>query len=210
MKIAVFGSTGPLGIELIKQALDIGYEVIAFARNPQKLDAIKQKGLTIVEGTLGDKEKIEHAVTDVDAVISLLGPKGKVPNAELSRGINNIIEAMNKVGTKRLIALATASARNSHDRFDLKYNFFALMAKLMLRSAYDEIIQIANLISSSKLDWTVVRVGFLTHREIQPVKVGYYGHGQVKVRISRASIANFMLNQIPSHEYIGKAPAISN
>jgi putative NADH-flavin reductase len=43
MKITVFGSTGPLGIELIKQALDAGYEVVAFARSTEKLNWVRKE-----------------------------------------------------------------------------------------------------------------------------------------------------------------------
>jgi putative NADH-flavin reductase len=50
MKITVFGSTGPLGIELIKQALDAGYEVVAFARNTEKLSHLTHE--RIIEGNL--------------------------------------------------------------------------------------------------------------------------------------------------------------
>ncbi len=210
MKIAVFGSTGPLGIELVKQALEAGYEVTAFARNTQKLDSVKHKNLSIVEGTLDNKNEIKRAVTSVDAVISLIGPKGKVPNTELSDGASNIIESMKKVGTKRLIELATASVRDPQDSFDLKYKLLVSMIKLTVKSAYDEIVRIGELVRSSNLDWTLVRVGWLNDGEVQPLKVGYYGQGIIKVKISRASIAKFMLDQLTSKEYIRKAPAISN
>jgi putative NADH-flavin reductase len=210
MKITVFGSTGPLGIELIKQALDAGYEVVAYARSPEKLHHLTHEKLEIIEGNLSNRREIERAVIGVDAVISLLGPKGKVKNTELSDGIKNIIESMNKVGTKRLIALSTASVKDPQDRFDLKYSFLVSMVKIAFNSAYKEIIRMGNLIRSSNLDWTLVRVGLLNNGEVQPLKVGYYGHGVVGVKISRSSIAKFMLDQVVSNEYVRKSPAISN
>jgi uncharacterized protein YbjT (DUF2867 family) len=38
MKIAVFGSTGLTGRQLVKQALEAGHHIVAFARSPSKLD----------------------------------------------------------------------------------------------------------------------------------------------------------------------------
>ncbi len=37
MKLAIFGSTGSIGLQLVKQALEYGHTVTAFARNPSKL-----------------------------------------------------------------------------------------------------------------------------------------------------------------------------
>ncbi|MDQ0341161.1 putative NADH-flavin reductase [Caldalkalibacillus uzonensis] len=210
MKITVFGSSGPLGIELIKQALDRGHEVIAYARNPKKLHDHTHERLTIIEGKLTDQQKIEQAVTGVDAVISVLGPKGRLKDTELSDGIQNIIESMNKVGTKRLVALSTGSVKDPQDRFDLTYSILVLLIRIIANSAYQEIIRMGKLIRSSNLDWTLVRVGFLNDDGVKPVKVGYYGHGNVNVKISRSSVAKFMLDQVESGEYIRKSPAISN
>ena len=37
MKIIIFGATGTVGQELVKQAVEKGYEVTAFVRNPEKI-----------------------------------------------------------------------------------------------------------------------------------------------------------------------------
>ncbi|WP_210022324.1 MULTISPECIES: NAD(P)H-binding protein [unclassified Paenibacillus] len=87
---------------------------------------------------------------------------------------------------------------------------FLVPRKGTVNSASKEIIRIGKHIQSSSLDWTLVRVGFLNNDEIQPLKVGYYGHGVVDVKISRSSIAKFMLDQVVTNEYLGKSPAISN
>ncbi|WP_372814620.1 NAD(P)-dependent oxidoreductase [Paenibacillus sp.] len=88
MKITVFGLTGPLGMELIKQALEAGHAVVAFARSIEKLSHLTHERLDIIKGDLSNRTEIERAVTGVDAVISLLGPKGKIMNTELSDGVN--------------------------------------------------------------------------------------------------------------------------
>lgn len=210
MKITVFGSTGPLGVELIKQALERGYEVVAYARSTEKLQHLANERLNIIKGDLANRKQIERAVSGVDAVISVLGPKGKVNNTELSDGINTIIKSMNKVGLKRIVALSTGSVKDALDRFDLTYRFLVSIVKLTVKGAYNEIIRIGELIHSSNLDWTLVRVGLLNNGEAQPVKVGYYGHGVVGVKISRASIAKFMLDQAAYNEHMKKSPAISD
>jgi len=43
MKIAIFGSTGFVGKILINKAIAASYEVKTLARNPEKLEALKDK-----------------------------------------------------------------------------------------------------------------------------------------------------------------------
>jgi nucleoside-diphosphate-sugar epimerase len=38
MKLIIFGSTGTVGRHLVDQALSLGHEVTAFARNPEELE----------------------------------------------------------------------------------------------------------------------------------------------------------------------------
>lgn len=210
MNITIFGSTGPLGIELIKQALSAGHKVVAYARSADKLIDLKHEQLSVVIGNLSNRSEIERAVTGADAVISALGPKGKAAANELSYGVETIIQSMKKTGGKRLIALSTGSVRDPQDRFDLKYSMLVAMIRTTVNSAYKEIIRSGELVRSSGLDWTLVRVGFLNNGEALPLKVGYYGHGIVGVKISRASIAAFMLEQATSEKYVKQSPAISN
>jgi hypothetical protein len=88
--------------------------------------------------------------------------------------------------------------------------YIVSMIKITVNSAYQEIIKIGKLIQSSRLNWTLVRVGFLNNNQLQPLKVGYYGRGVVHVKISSSSIAKFMLDQVVTNEYVTKPPAISN
>ncbi|MFC7442235.1 NAD(P)-dependent oxidoreductase [Laceyella putida] len=210
MKIALFGSTGPTGKEVIKQALEAGYGVTAFARNPEKLQEFKHEKLKIIKGELSDREAIEDAIRGADGVISVLGPSGNVKNTALSDGVQNIVDAMKKLGVNRIIALATPSVKDVNDRFDFKFRFLVALVKTGVRGAYDEIVRIGDIVRSSGLKWTLVRVGLLNDKSVQPVKVGYYGHGLLSVPISRASIAKFMLDQVTTTDYIRKAPGISN
>lgn len=47
MKITIFGATGGTGKQLVEQALEAGNEVVAFCRNPSKLN-MRHEHLTIV------------------------------------------------------------------------------------------------------------------------------------------------------------------
>jgi len=51
MKLLIFGSTGSIGRELVKQALEQGHTVTAFARDPAKFD-IKHTNLQVVQNNV--------------------------------------------------------------------------------------------------------------------------------------------------------------
>jgi putative NADH-flavin reductase len=57
MKIIVFGATGGTGRQLIQQAIAAGCHVVAYARNPSKIDTESER-LTIVKGDLSNEELI--------------------------------------------------------------------------------------------------------------------------------------------------------
>jgi putative NADH-flavin reductase len=65
MRLTVFGSTGAIGKQLVEQALTAGHQVVAFARNPSKLN-VRHERLTIVQGELAnqamqDTKYVRHA-----------------------------------------------------------------------------------------------------------------------------------------------------
>jgi putative NADH-flavin reductase len=94
MKLIIFGATGATGQLLIKQALVAGNQVVAFARNPSKIEAGSEH-LTIVQGELTVTAAIERAVSGAEAVISVSGsrPGENLHSKLLSKGIQNILEA---------------------------------------------------------------------------------------------------------------------
>jgi putative NADH-flavin reductase len=66
------------------------------------------------------------------------------------------------------------------------------------------------LIAGSNVEWVIVRPGLLTNGE----KRGYYRHGPRvgsflwTVRISRADVADFMMDQLASDAYLRSAPGV--
>lgn len=210
MRIVVFGSTGKAGQEVLRQALDRGYTVVAYARNPGKIE-MKQDALAIVHGDLADLSSLEKAITGADCVISLLGPGGNTRDTALSDGVKNIIAAMEKDGVKRLIQIATVSVTDPHDGKDFRFGLMVALVKRVVPGGYAEIVRIGEAVRASRLDWTLVRVPLLNEKQqTKSVRAGYLGQKIVKSAISRADLAWFMLEQTQKDQYVQKAPVISN
>ena len=195
-KIAVFGATGGTGKQVVEQALASGYEVVAYARNPSKL-SITNEHFSIVQGELSDAASIENAVTGADAVISTLGPRGGSKNKPLTYGMQNIIAAMKKQGVRRLIITSTLSAKDPNDKPEFRARFLVGIVKRTMNDAYEDIVSVAEAVRASELDWTIVRLTMLNNKpKSGKIRAGYVGMGEVGSGISRADIADFMLNQV--------------
>ena len=69
MKLAIFGATGSIGTQLVRQALAAGHHVTAFVRDPARLD-VDDPGLRFVTGdVMTDPEQIRQTVDGQDAVL---------------------------------------------------------------------------------------------------------------------------------------------
>jgi len=210
MRLVIFGVTGGTGKQLIKEAITAGYHVVAYARNPSKID-IESERLAVVKGDLADEEAIENAINGADVVISLLGPRGDSNNKPLTNGMQNIVKAMKTRGVRRLVASSTLSLKDPEDKPNFTVSLLVVIVKTTMRAAYEDIIGAAEVVRGSDLDWTIVRVATLNDKsKTSLVKVGYVGSGQVGLSISRADFADFMLKQVADRVYLKKAPAISN
>ena len=211
MNVTIFGATGRTGQELVAQALDREYDVVAYVRNTQKL-IINSPRLTIASGELHNREAIQLAIAQSNCVLSALGPMGKQGDEELCDGIANILSAAEEVGIPRIIILSTTSAQDPAD----KDGFRTRMRRDMIRrgrpTSYEQIVKYSQLVRDSKCDWTLVRIAsILTNEPLsKQVRAGYLGVDTFRSKLSRANLAWFMLEQIGSKEYLRKAPALSN
>jgi uncharacterized protein YbjT (DUF2867 family) len=208
MQIIIFGATGSLGSHVAKQALEKGYLVTAFTRNPEKLQGLNSPNLTTIRGNVHNSADVEKALKDKQAVLCALGDgsQGKVRGP----GTLNILEAMTKLGVRRLICQSTLGIGDSWNNL----NFFwkhAMFGFLLKKAFIDHQLQ-EKYIFNSKLDYTIVRSSAFTNGDLtQHYKVGFNDKFKgLSLNIARADVADFMLRQLISSEYAGKSVSISN
>jgi putative NADH-flavin reductase len=208
MKLLIFGATGSIGDQLVKQALDRGHTVTAFIRDPSKLD-IKHANLNIFQGDAMDLTSVENAVQGQDAVLCSLGAGKKRKGKIRSQGTRNIVLAMERVGVQRFICQTTLGVGDSQGNLDFFWKY--LMFGFLLRDVFaDHVIQ-ENYVKQSRLDWTIVRPAAFTEGN----RTSNYRHGfpvndkTVKLKISHADVADFMLKQLTDDSYLHETPGVS-
>lgn len=211
MKVLIFGATGLSGKLVTEMTLAAGHDVTVYVRNPSKVSAAGP-GLTVIEGQLTDTDAIAAAVAGRDAVVSLLGPSGKSTGMPYSSGMREIIRTMERAGVRRLIATATPSAADPKDRFNLSFRLAIGMIKRFAGTAYDDLAAMGQVIRQSDLDWTIVRLPWLTSRpNNRPAVAGYVGDPGIKLFfLSRERLAEFVVGQLTDQRWVRQAPVISN
>jgi len=207
-RVLIIGATGGTGRQLVTQALARGHAVTAFVRNRSKL-AIEHLQLRIIQGDVLDYSSVEAAVRGQEAVISALGHKQYFwPTRILSEGTRNILRAMESHGVPRFVCETSLGLGDTVGRMGLYYSFFVI--PFILPFYFWDKTRQERLIAMSKVDWVIVRPGALTNGE----KRNAYQHGPMigsfiwTVRISRADVADFMLNQLSENTYLQSTPGV--
>lgn len=211
MKIVVFGASGGIGKFVVKHALKEGYKVNAYVRNPSKLD-VTHDNLNIIQGQLNEYDKIKRAIEGCDTVISALGVPMKFTYESMDalNGTKNIVKAMCELKVSRIITWSTPSVKFSRDKKSFITIIPGIMASILFPKAKKEVIAIADLLQQNNLDWTIVR--FMAPKNTAftgAVKVGF-GDIKMSFNISREDIAEFILQQTTSLEYLHSMPIIGS
>jgi uncharacterized protein YbjT (DUF2867 family) len=211
MKITVFGGSGRTGLLLIKQLLANGHSVVAYTRRPEKI-AFSHPELRLVTGRLAEPETIDATVAGSDAVFSLLGPTSKTRGPVIAEATKCIIRSMHQHGVKRFLVTATPVFRAPEDHFRLNFYLGSLLIKYFQPDAFQNLIGVGKLVTGSGLDWTLVRIPWLTDApEQKNVKAGFVGDAGVKLRpVSRHDLVTFLIAQLDSAQFAGKAPVLSS
>jgi putative NADH-flavin reductase len=211
MKITILGSTGFVGKVLVKKAIAAGYQVKTLARNPEKLEEIKDK-IEIITGSAFESSSVEAAIQGAEVVLSTIGPPQRNPGdpVQYEKAMKNIVSAMDKYGIKRYIHIGGAAHQGGENEV---WNFNRKFLRLFLNLVGKQIMVAKHLewevLKKSDLDWTLVRPPRITNEEAS----GYISANDKRLeslKVSVGDLTDFILKQITSKDWIRKAPLVSS
>lgn len=117
MKAFVTGAGGYIGIHLIEQLKEAGYEVRGLARNPARLSNLASLGAEPVLGDIGKMESIAGYFEGVDVVFHLagvmVGSEREITRTNVE-GTKNMVEAAASAGVRNFVFASTASVYGGH------------------------------------------------------------------------------------------------
>lgn len=209
MKIALFGSTGFVGKVLLEKALQQGFQVITLARSPEKLGALKDK-VEVIQGDIFQPDKIEECLQGVKAVLSTVPPEARTEDpGKYERNMDEIIRLMKKNGVRRLVHIGGAAhGGGENEQWSLQRRLLRLFLNLTWKPGLFAKQLEWEAMKRSGIDWTLIR----PPRVIKGKSVGKLAADDKKLigaAVNVNDLAAFMLEQIESKEWIGRAPLVS-
>jgi putative NADH-flavin reductase len=200
MRITIFGATGMTGKWAIDEALANGHTVRAFGRNVYDKLSTERERLELMKGGVLSKAEVQDAVEGADAVLSCLG--GGIDGTDRTRslGVKNIVEAMEKKGVKRIIAIGSTGILQA-DETTLRYETPGYPATF--KPVAVEHREAWQYMAASSLDWTM-----LCPPEIKDAKpTGEYNlnldyPAEGPMWVNAGDLAHFMMHELQANEWV--------
>jgi uncharacterized protein YbjT (DUF2867 family) len=118
MKVFLTGATGFVGSHMLQRLLRDGHEVHVLARDPARIEALKQPGghqLEVLPGDVVSGDGLDRAMEGGEAVLHLVGiimeARGATFEKVHHQGTRNVVEAAKRQGIKRFVHMSALGAR---------------------------------------------------------------------------------------------------
>ncbi|MEU1213576.1 NAD(P)H-binding protein [Streptomyces sp. NPDC005790] len=209
MRLTVFGATGAVGQEIVRQAMAGGHEVTAVVRDPARLpEGLGAEPHTVVP--LGDPAAVRAAVAGRHAVLSGLGARGRKAGDVAERLTRRVLEAMEAEGTRRLLVVSAAPVGPEPADDPLLDRTVRKVIGAVLKEVYADLTRMEAALAASAADWTSVRPPKLTNGPLTGTYRTVVGGTPRSGRsIARADVAHAMLTLIDEPAAVGQGVGVA-
>jgi putative NADH-flavin reductase len=211
MKILVLGANGAVGQLALDELLNENHEVKALVRNASTLQR-KHSRLTVVQGEPTNAADLENVLAGQDAVLSTIGARTNKKTTLRADVAANVIAGMKKHGVRKLVWLDGAGVGSSK-KFVQRSSFLLgrIIMPLFLDNMYEDAAVADAIIEKSDCDWVIVRpMSFANNAKTGNVAVVTDMSLTVRLplRMTRADVAAFLVEQVFKDDYVGQMPVI--
>jgi putative NADH-flavin reductase len=211
MKILFLGANGAVGQLALDDLLKANHEVTALVRNASTMPR-RDPRLTVVEGEPTNAADLEKVLAGQDAVLSTLGARTNKKTTLRADVARNLTAGMKKHRVRKLVWLDAAGVGSSPE-FVRRSSFFfgRIVIPLFLDNMYEDAAVADALIEQSGRDWVIVRpMSFTNGAKTGKVSIVTDMSLTVKLRlrIARADVAAFLVEQVVKNDYIWQMPVI--
>lgn len=159
--LAIIGSTGSTGKEVVKLAQKTGFKITVIERNP---DFSKLTGdLKVVKGDVTNLKSLVTAFKNIDFVISCFGPtEHRKVGTLMSVGTTNIVKACEQNGVKKLVFMS-GFVQSDGDELSWLNRIAIKLLRIYYSQSYSNKVIAESAVQNAAIDWCIVRAVALKH-----------------------------------------------
>jgi putative NADH-flavin reductase len=211
MKILSLGANGAVGQLTLDDLLKANHEITTLVRNASAMQR-KHPRLTVVQGEPTNAADLEKVLAGQDVVLSTLGARTNKRTTLRADVARNLAAGMKKHGVRKLVWLDAAGVGSSKEFVQRSSFFFGkIIIPLLLDNMYEDAAVADALIEKSGCDWVIVRpMSFTNGAKTGNVSVvtDMRLTVRLRLRIARADVAAFLVEQVLKDDYVGQMPVI--
>jgi len=211
MRMTVFGATGGIGGQVVRQALDAGHKVTAVVRDPARFEVSHPALEVATVPGLTDPEMLRPVLEASDAALSGVGPRGRKDGPVASSTTRGILRAMEASGVRRFVAVSAVPVGPvPQGESWLNRRIILPLISAFARDVYADLAEMEDQIRRSTTQWTIVRPPKLVNKPL----TGTYrtcvgGNVPRGYTISRADVAHAMLAALDDPATLGQAVGVA-
>lgn len=204
MRIAIIAANGRLGKVLVEEFLTAGHSVRAGVRG--STDLAPHQRLEVVQCDATNPADVRHLLKGQHIVFSALGHvKGSTANVQ-TNATKTILAVMSELGLNRFVDVTGTGARFPGDKILPIDRFLNWAVSMIDPSRIKDGQDHVELLKTSGIDWTVIRV--LKLQNVKPKPYVLRLHGPTKLYVGRREVAKAMLEVVEKNIFLKQAPII--
>lgn len=186
--IVILGATGAIAQHVIQFLKNKeGVNLTLFARNKSQLENLIDDGLKIVAGDVLDDKQLNEVIKGQDIIYANL-------SGAVDKMATKIIEAMIQNNVQRLIFVTALGIYNEIPGEFGKWN------NKMIGSELVRYRKAADIIESSKINYTIIRPSWLTNKDEIEYETTQKGESFLGTEIARKAVAKYIATIIEHPE----------
>lgn len=206
MKVILFGANGLAGSAILHELLKAGHQVTAFVRTPAKIKE-QHNSLQVVAGDVLNIHDVRNALPTHEAVVSAISEGPTIVHQTQSKGVGNIIKAMEEKSLQRIVAMGSIGI--------LQLNNQQLVRDVDYPAEYyplsEEQYKVYQQLQQSSLQWTQVCPPMIVDAKangnyITQIDVAIEG----KAEVAAGNIGAFIAQELKDKKFLQTRVALAN
>ena len=208
MNITIIGASAGIGLETVKRGLNRNHSITTLSRSEINIE--EKKSLKTILGDATNRADLISAIQNADALIVTLGTSKDMKATTVFSDFAKLIVEINREN-KIDIPFIFVTGFGAGESKNYVSWIVKMFLKYLLKDVYADKTNMEEIITSSDMNWTVVRPGRLLVNELtEKYRIENNLFKGINIGgVNRADVADFLIKQAENQTELKKYIAIS-